>query len=97
MKKWITGLKAMLIPLCLTGCSVKTELAASEMGELLMGLGAIAAGIYCVVCPYNVWYYSKGWQYKDAEPTDGALGVTIFGGIVMIIGGVILIATTILE
>lgn len=54
-----------------------------------MGLLFIGLGIWNAVSPYSSWYFSYGWHYKDAEPSDAALGFTRFGGIVAIIIGVI--------
>ena len=58
-------------------------------GNPLVGLLFIGLGIWNAVSPYSSWYFSYGWHYKDAEPSDAALGFTRFGGIVAIIIGVI--------
>lgn len=60
-------------------------------GNPLVGLLFIGLGIWNAVSPYSSWYFSYGWHYKDAEPSDAALGFTRFGGIVAIIIGVIIL------
>lgn len=54
------------------------------------GILFIALGVFNAWKPEWAWYISKGWQFRDAEPSDAALGMTRFGGIIAIILGVIL-------
>lgn len=53
-------------------------------GLLLVGLG-----IFEAVSPRTSWYLSYGWRYKNAEPSDLALGLGRVAGVVMIIVGII--------
>ena len=56
----------------------------------LMSIIFILAGIFNLVAPDAAWYLSRGWQYKDAEPSDAALVVTRIGGVAIVIGIVLL-------
>lgn len=60
-------------------------------GNPLLGLLAIGLGIWNTGWPYSSWYLSHGWYYKDTEPSDAALAMTRFGGIISIIIGIILL------
>ena len=60
-----------------------------RVGNPLVGLLFIGLGLWNAVSPYSSWYLSHGWRYKDAEPSDAALGFTRFGGIAAIVIGVI--------
>ncbi|MFA9381067.1 MAG: hypothetical protein ACERKO_08405, partial [Acetanaerobacterium sp.] len=53
---------------------------------LLMGVG-----LWQAVTPKTAWYLSYGWRFKNAEPSDAALGAGRVVGIGMIILGLILI------
>lgn len=55
-----------------------------------MSIIFILAGIFNLVAPDAAWYLSRGWQYKDAEPSDAALVVTRIGGVAIVIGIVLL-------
>ena len=60
-------------------------------GNPLAGLLILGLGLWNAVAPYSSWYLSHGWRYKDAEPSDAALGFTRFSGIAAIIVGIILL------
>lgn len=62
-----------------------------EPGNVLLILLLLAVGIFNTVSPYNAWYLAYGWRYKDAEPSDLALGEARFGGIVALVVAVIMI------
>ena len=51
----------------------------------------IALGIFNIVSPRTAWYLGYGWRYKNAEPSDVAIGFNVFGGVVAIIIAIILI------
>ena len=53
---------------------------------LLIGIGA-----FNVASPSTAWYLEYGWRYKNAEPSDMALGLNRFAGIIAIIAGIIMI------
>ena len=54
----------------------------------LLGLLLIALGAWYAFAPYSAWFFSYGWRYKDAEPSDAALGISRIVGIAVIIFGV---------
>ena len=57
----------------------------------MMGVICILFGIFNLAAPEAAWYLSRGWQFKDAEPSDAALVVTRIGGSVAILIGVVLL------
>lgn len=63
----------------------------SGNGNPLLELLLIALGIWHAASPYSAWYLSRGWRYKNAEPSDLVLGMTRFGGIVVIVIGIIVL------
>lgn len=60
-------------------------------GGILAGLLLILFGALGAAVPRAVWYLDCGWRYKDAEPSDLALLVHRFGGVVMVVLGLILL------
>lgn len=56
----------------------------------------IMVGIFNVTAPESAWGMRMDWQVEDGSPTDRALRVTIFRGVVTIIMGILLIAYVIL-
>lgn len=57
----------------------------------IAGLAFIFLGILDLVFPYAEWFSSRGWYYKDAEPSDIALNVIRAGGVLLLILGVIVL------
>ena len=53
---------------------------------ILFGLG-----IFFIAAPRKVWDLRHGWIYQNSEPTDVALGFIVFGGIVSIVFGIVVI------
>ena len=49
-------------------------------GDPLLGLLALAAGVFNLVSPRTAWYLSYGWRFRDAEPSDEALVLGRVGG-----------------
>ena len=45
----------------------------------------LAVGIFNTVSPYTAWYLECGWRYENAEPSEMALGMARFGGIVALV------------
>lgn len=64
--------------------------------NVLIGLVVFVLGIFTAANPEDAWYWSNGWRFKNAEPSDMALTMSQFGGIVMIIGGILIIGASIL-
>ncbi len=51
---------------------------------LLIGMGAVM-----VLAPQTVWLLRYGWQFRDAEPSSLALGVSRASGVVVILAGIV--------
>lgn len=56
------------------------------IGLLLILLGAVGTAF-----PKAMWYLSRGWHYKNAEPSDLSLLSHRLGGVVMAVLGVFLL------
>lgn len=65
----------------------------SHSNNLFIALILLAVGIFNVVSPHTAWYLSYGWRYKNAEPSDMALGLGRLGGIAAIVIALILVFT----
>ena len=48
----------------------------------------VVVGIMSIASPSTVWYLEYGWRYKDAQPSDEAIAMNRFGGIIAIIAAV---------
>ena len=59
--------------------------------NVLIGLVVFVLGIFTAANPEDAWYWSNGWRFKNAEPSDLALTLTRIGGILSIIYGILLI------
>jgi hypothetical protein len=57
----------------------------------LISIIMICWGIFLLVNPEQGWYWTKGWQFKDAEPSDDALLWMRIGGVISIVAGIVLI------
>ena len=58
---------------------------------LLFALLAIAVGAFSAAGPHTAWYWSYGWRYKNAEPSDLALSAERIGGVIAVVVGVLLL------
>lgn len=58
---------------------------------ILVSLLCIGLGIFNAAAPQAACYLSRGWLYKNAEPSEAYLVLTQVSGIALIIGGVILL------
>jgi hypothetical protein len=63
----------------------------SNIWQWIIGLTSIGLGLIMMVKPRSVWYLEYGWKFKNAEPSDMALGANCLSGFVMVICGVILL------
>lgn len=56
------------------------------------GLGAVllTVGLFNAITPRTSWYLSRGWYYKNAEPSEAALFVYRAGGVFAAVLGVVL-------
>lgn len=58
----------------------------------LMGLIAIALGALDLQWPERMWYLSRGWMFKNAEPSDAAIAMVRLSGVLCILMGLAAIA-----
>ena len=56
-----------------------------------VGLLLIPVGLFLLISPRTVWYLSHGWRFKNAEPSDLALGLNRLGGGAARVRGVLLL------
>ena len=56
-----------------------------------LGLLLIPLGILQAVFPQAFWFANHGWKYKDAEPSELALGLGRVGGAVIALIGLIML------
>ena len=45
----------------------------------------IIIGLFNMIWPRSAWELARGWEFKDAEPSDEALYVTRVGGGLLIL------------
>ena len=56
-------------------------------GRIIAGLILIALGVFYLCKPELAWMLRYGWAFRDAEPSDLALGMArVAGGIAVMIG-----------
>lgn len=74
---------------------VPEQVREEEKGEMIqlifLGIPLIALGWWEAARPDTHWNWMYGWRYKDAEPSDEALGRIMAAGYLEIAFGVILI------
>ena len=51
----------------------------------------LALGAFLLIAPYWVWYIGYGWRFKNAEPSDLALGLNRACGVILLIIAVVMI------
>lgn len=69
----------------------KTEVDSNTVMSVLGGICMIGIGAWMCANPEGHFYWTKGWWFENAEPSEWALGVTTVSGAIMIIGGVIMV------
>ena len=76
-----------------TLCNVLLEKAPKETnsGKFVGVIILAVVGVFNIVSPYTVWYLEYGWRYKNAEPSDLALGFNRVVGVIVVIAAVILL------
>lgn len=57
-------------------------------GNPLLGLLLLAVGIFHAAAPRAAWFLARGWYYKDAQPSDLALGLNRVFGVMFGLAGV---------
>ena len=51
---------------------------------ILLGLG-----VFCIISPKSLWWLTRGWMYKNVEPSDLALGIYRVSGVIVVLIGII--------
>ena len=64
---------------------------AKDGGQFLAGVVLLLVGAVNAIAPAAVWALSYGWRFKNAEPSDAALVIYRFSGIVACVFGAILV------
>lgn len=59
-----------------------------QTGNPLLGILLIALGLFPAAAPRAAWTLSYGWRFKDAEPSELALGVNRVCGVATILLGI---------
>lgn len=66
----------------------------TPVGFAILGVLSILLGLLYVLRPRLAWKIStwgKRWMYRDAEPTDGAIILTVVTGVIAILVGLFLV------
>ncbi len=91
-EKYISGEKMLNI---LSQVMPEVETTEGESRSLgmngIFGIIFILLGIFYVLKPAKAWYMSVGWQFKDATPSDKAIGYYRAGGVFIILIGIFMI------
>ena len=76
-----------------TLCEVLLEKAPREAnsGNIFAAVFVAAIGVFNIVSPYTAWYLEYGWRYKNAEPSDIALGLNRVVGVIAVIIAVVIL------
>ncbi len=61
----------------------------SEKNWLLI-FALAAVGMFHIISPYTAWYLEYGWRYRNAEPSEMALGFNRLGGAAALILAIIM-------
>ena len=74
-------------------CDIVIEKApeTSNSGKVIAIIFLLGIGVFNTAAPSVAWYLEYGWRYKNADPSDFALGLNRVGGIIAIIVGVFII------
>ncbi len=69
---------------------IKKDEKAEEKVYNPFGLVFASLGIFNILMPEKAWYFSYGWRYKNAQPSDEALTAERIGGGILIIMGILI-------
>ena len=64
-------------------------------GYALLGIFLLAVGAWNTFAPRMAWYFSYGWRFRNAEPSDAALAFQGVGGVVFLLAGGVCLLTAI--
>lgn len=56
-----------------------------------LGLLLIVIGLLNLCKPEEMWYLSRGWQFKDAEPSEDAILWGRVSGVICLVIGIFLL------
>ena len=68
-----------------------TDGASSSSANKGVAILLILLGVFNAIWPRVSWYLSYGWRFKDAEPSDMAMGVGRFSGVAIAVIGLIML------
>ena len=63
----------------------------ANSGNIFAAVFVAAIGVFNIVSPYTAWYLEYGWRYKNAEPSDIALGLNRVVGVIAVIVAVVIL------
>lgn len=63
----------------------------AKPGKVLAVLFLLAVGVFNIASPQTAWHLSEGWKFRDAEPSELALGLARAGGVACCAAAVIVI------
>ena len=75
----------------LNGVLMRTRPAEKKEKPVAVILVLLFVGAFNAAWPTGAWYLEVGWKFRDAEPSDAALGWNRASGVLALIVAVILI------
>lgn len=66
----------------------KEKVTKTDPMKFIIIIVLVVVGIMNITSPSTAWYLEYGWRYKDAQPSDEAIAMNRFGGIIAIIAAV---------
>lgn len=60
--------------------SARSRTSNVDLGTILIGIGLFALGIWTTKDPEAMWQRTRGWQFRNVEPSDMAITLTAIGG-----------------
>ena len=71
------------------GAMKRDEGSGSGSASPLLAILLLGLGVWYLAAPRSAWWLGWGWRYRDAEPSELALGMYRFGGGVLIFAGIL--------
>ncbi|MDQ2088166.1 hypothetical protein RBH29_17220 [Herbivorax sp. ANBcel31] len=72
----------------------KNEGFSVDVAKIFFGIILVIVGFFGIVFPEALWYLKYGWKVKNGEPSDAAIVMNRFGGILCCIIGVIVFVSS---